>query len=37
MINRLVWRYPENFRQMAIERFECCENIEHRAKELSGI
>ena len=34
MINRRVWRYPENFRQMAVERFKCCENIELLAKEL---
>jgi transposase-like protein len=34
MINRRVWRYPENFRRTAVERFKCCENIELLAKEL---
>jgi len=34
MINRRGWRYPESFRQMAVERFKCCENIEWLAKEL---
>jgi len=29
-----VWRHPETFHRMAIERFRCCENIEHLAKEL---
>ena len=28
------WRYPEDFRRMAVERFKCCENIEWLAKEL---
>jgi hypothetical protein len=27
MISRR-WRYPEDFRRMAVERFKCCENIE---------
>jgi|SRR5215472_1174172 len=34
MINRYGWRYPESFRQIAVERFKCCENIEWLAKEL---
>jgi hypothetical protein len=34
MINKRGWRYPESFRQTAIERFKCCENIEWLAKEL---
>ena len=34
MINKRRWRYPESFRQMAIERFKCCENIWWLAKEL---
>jgi transposase-like protein len=34
MINRRGWRYPENFRRTAVERFKCCENIEWLAKEL---
>ena len=29
-----VWRHPEAFQRMAIERFKCCENIKHLAKEL---
>ena len=29
-----VWRHPETFHRMAVERFKCCENIEHLAKEL---
>jgi transposase-like protein len=29
-----VWRHPETFHRMAIERFKCCENIKHLAKEL---
>jgi transposase len=29
-----VWRHPEAFQRMAVERFKCCENIEHLAKEL---
>ena len=29
-----VWRYPETFHRMAVERFKCCENIEHLSKEL---
>jgi transposase len=33
MISRR-WRYPEDFRRMAVERFKCCENIEWLAKEL---
>lgn len=28
------WRYPEDFRRMAVERFKCCENIEWLANEL---
>ena len=34
MANRRGWRYPENFRRMAIERFKCCENMEWLVKEL---
>jgi hypothetical protein len=34
MANSRGWRYPENFRRMAVERFKCCENIEVLAKEL---
>jgi transposase-like protein len=34
MTNRSVWRYPENFRQTATERFKSCENVVHLAKEL---
>jgi transposase-like protein len=34
LINRQGWRYPENFRRMAVERFKCCENIEWLAREL---
>ena len=34
MINKRRWRYPESFRQMAIGRFKCCENIWWLAKEL---
>ena len=33
MISRR-WRYPEDFRRMAVERFKCCENIWWLAKEL---
>ena len=33
MISRR-WRYPEDFRRMAVERFKCCENIKWLAKEL---
>jgi transposase-like protein len=29
-----VWRHPEAFQRMAVERFKCCENIEHLATEL---
>jgi len=29
-----VWRHPEAFQRMAVERFKCCDNIEHLAKEL---
>ncbi len=29
-----VWRHPETFQQMAVERFKCCENIKHLANEL---
>jgi predicted RNase H-like nuclease (RuvC/YqgF family) len=29
-----VWRHPETFQRMAIERFKCCENIKHLGKEL---
>ena len=28
MANSRGWRYPENFRRIAVERFECCENIK---------
>src|SRR5262245_21467168 len=34
MNHRHGWRYPESFRQTAVERFKCCENIEWLAKEL---
>src|SRR6267143_4104591 len=34
MISRRGWRYPEDFRRMAVERFKGCENIEWLAKEL---
>src|SRR6266404_4766300 len=34
MNNKRRWRYPESFRQTAIERFKCCENVEWLAKEL---
>jgi hypothetical protein len=34
MANSRGWRYPENFRRMAVDRFKCCENIEWLAKEL---
>jgi transposase-like protein len=34
MKKRRVWRHPETFQRMAVERFKCCENIEHLAKEL---
>ena len=34
MSHRQGWRYLESFRQMAVERFKCCENIEWLAKEL---
>ena len=34
MSNRNGWRYPEDFRRTAVERFKCCENIEWLAKEL---
>ena len=34
MANGRGWRYPENFRRMAVERFKNCENIEWLAKEL---
>jgi transposase-like protein len=29
-----VWRHPETFQRLAVERFKCCENIEHLAREL---
>src|SRR5260370_42590488 len=29
-----VWRHPEMFQRMAVERFKCYANIEHLAKEL---
>ena len=29
-----VWCHPETFQRMAVQRFKCCENIEHLAKEL---
>lgn len=28
MANGRGWRYPEDFRRTAVERFKCCENIE---------
>src|ERR1700674_1751001 len=34
MANGRGWRYPEDFRRMAVERFKKCENIEWLAKEL---
>lgn len=34
MINKRGWRYAESFRQTAVERFKCCENVEWLAKEL---
>jgi|SRR5580658_6578481 predicted RNase H-like nuclease (RuvC/YqgF family) len=34
MANRGGWRYPEDFRRAAVERFKNCENIEWLAKEL---
>jgi transposase-like protein len=34
MTNRRVWRHPENFRQMAIERFKSCENVVLLSREL---
>ena len=34
MANGRAWRYPEDFRRMAVERFKMCENIEWLAKEL---
>jgi transposase-like protein len=34
MANRRGWRYPEDFRRAAVERFKNCENIEWLAKEL---
>jgi transposase len=34
MMNGRGWRYPEDFRRMAVERFKNCENIEWLAKEL---
>jgi hypothetical protein len=34
MANGRAWRYPEDFRRMAVERFKKCENIEWLAKEL---
>lgn len=34
MTNRKVWRYPEAFRALALDRFNRCENVELLAKEL---
>ena len=34
MANGRGWRYPEDFRRAAVERFKKCENIEWLAKEL---
>ena len=34
MTNGRGWRYPEDFRRAAVERFKNCENIEWLAKEL---
>jgi hypothetical protein len=28
MANGRAWRYPEDFRRLAVERFKKCENIE---------
>src|SRR5260370_20219005 len=36
MANSRAWRYPENFRRIAVERFKCCENIEVLATELGA-
>jgi len=37
MTNRSVWRYPEKFRQTAMERFKCCEDVVHLANELDKV
>jgi hypothetical protein len=34
MTNRKVWRYPEAFRAVALDRFNHCENVELLAKEM---
>lgn len=34
MTNRKVWRYPEAFRALALDRFNRCENVELLAHEL---
>ena len=34
MNNKRVWRHPEEFRQMALERFKSCENIVLLSKEI---
>ena len=34
MANARGWRYPDDFRRMAVERFKNCKNIEWLAKEL---
>jgi transposase len=36
MANGRGWRYPEDFRRMAVERFKCCENIEWLTEELGA-
>jgi transposase-like protein len=34
MTNRKVWRYPEAFRALALDRFNRCENVELFAREI---
>ena len=34
MAKKRVWRHPNDFRRMAVERFNSCENIVALAKEL---
>jgi transposase-like protein len=34
MNNKRVWRHPENFRQMALDRFRSCESIVQLSKEI---
>lgn len=35
MTKRRLWRHPENFRRMAVERFKSCENIVLLSRELN--